>query len=99
LHKLRGQKPPIFSPAIYFYANIVYGNNTIEKDNKMGQSLKAKTDTDGEIEIAMQQYEIGLYVCIYKNGRMLDQFSLDTTEDEFIETLKKSKTIKLLPTS
>ncbi len=65
----------------------------------MGQSLKAKTDTDGEIEIAMQQYEIGLYVCIYKNGRMLDQFSLDTTEDEFIETLKKSKTIKLLPTS
>jgi hypothetical protein len=47
----------------------------------------------------MQQYEIGLYVCIYKNGRMLDQFSLDTTEDEFIETLKKSKTIKLLPTS
>jgi 5-hydroxyisourate hydrolase-like protein (transthyretin family) len=63
----------------------------------MGQSLKAKTDTDGEIEIAMQQYEIGLYVCIYKNGRMLDQFSLDTTEDEFIETLKNSTTIKLLP--
>jgi len=53
----------------------------------MGQFLKAKTKEQGLVDIGIQQYECGLYVCIYKNGRMVDQFGLDTTVTEFKDSI------------
>ena len=41
----------------------------------MSQFIKVKIKDKGEVlGIAVQQYEVGLYVCIYQNGRMVDQF-------------------------
>ena len=41
-----------------------------------------------EVDLQMQQYEIGLYVCIYNlDGTMKEQFGLDCTKDEFMKDL------------
>lgn len=62
----------------------------------MSRFIKVELNS-GEIhDIGIQQYEVGLYVCIYKDGRMLDQFGLDITEDEFVQSLRDDKKIKVL---
>ena len=62
----------------------------------MSTMLKAKTKENGEVEFGIQQYEVGLYVCIYKNGRVLDQFGLNTTEEEFITALESDPAIQII---
>lgn len=48
---------------------------------------------DGEIiNVVCQQYEVGLYVCIYgENGLMKDQFGLDVSKEEFIKQVKNNE--------
>ena len=38
----------------------------------------------GKFDLAIQQYEVGLYVCVSQNGRMVDQFGTVQTEEEFL---------------
>jgi hypothetical protein len=59
------------------------------------QFIKIKHN-DNILDIAIQQYEIGLYVCIYQDGRMVDQFGSDLTEAKFIEKLKNDKNIEVI---
>ena len=49
-----------------------------------------------EFELFTQQYEIGLYVCLYQDGRMVEQFGLDTTKEEFLKGLETNKDITIL---
>lgn len=48
------------------------------------------------INVQCQQYLIGLYVCIYddKTGRMIDQFTLNTTTEKFLQDVKNDKVFK-----
>ena len=48
----------------------------------MNTFIKAKTEQDGEICIAVQDYPMcgGVYVAITKKGRHLDQFGVKMTE-------------------
>ena len=47
-------------------------------------------------EICTQQYEVGLYVCIYKNNRIVEQFGVNDSEEEFIKNLEKSDDIEII---
>lgn len=39
--------------------------------------------------LAMQEYQTGLYVCVYgKNGQMIEQFGTTATKEEFLEEIK-----------
>ena len=58
--------------------------------------VKAKSEEHGELTFAIQQYGVGLYVCIYKAGRMLEQFGSDETEAQFIKRLKKCKGLTIM---
>jgi len=62
----------------------------------MSTFIKAKSKEYGELTFAIQQYEVGLYVCIYKEGRMLHQFGTDSTEAQFIKKLKKNKDLTFM---
>jgi hypothetical protein len=42
----------------------------------------------GKLNIITQQYEIGLYVAVYKGKRCIEQYNLDTTEVEFHKHLR-----------
>ncbi len=48
--------------------------------------IRVKTK-DGEFDIAMQQYDCGLYVAVYQNGRIKDQFSTTVTQTQFMEEI------------
>ena len=39
------------------------------------QFIDVKTKDGQVFNIAIQQYEVGLYVCFYQDGRMVDQFA------------------------
>ena len=62
----------------------------------MSTFIEAKSKEYGELTFAIQQYEVGLYVCIYKEGRMLHQFGTDSTEAQFIKKLKKNKDLTFM---
>ena len=47
-----------------------------------------------EIDVQCQQYEVGLYVCIYKNGSVESQFGLDIPKETFLADLRKGLAIK-----
>lgn len=48
-----------------------------------------KVNFNGEIyDLACQQYSVGLYVCLYQNGRMVDQFGSSLSEDEFVKSIE-----------
>ena len=52
----------------------------------------------GNIEIITQQYESGLYVAVYKNNRLIDQFGSNLKETAYhrilrIRTIKRGDTI------
>ena len=65
--------------------------------NGTAQFIKVKTKDKGEeLEIAIQQYEVGLYVCIYQNGRMVDQFGSQMSQDAFIEKLKQDDNLEIV---
>ena len=51
---------------------------------------------DEKHEIYTQQYEVGLYVCRYKNNRMVEQFGVNDSEEEFIKNLEKSDDIEII---
>jgi hypothetical protein len=53
--------------------------------------MKIKLKDSSIIDVQVQQYEIGLYVCIYKEGYMLEQFGLDTTKEEFMQAVKNNE--------
>ena len=56
--------------------------------------MNIKLKTGQIINIQFQQYEIGLYVCIYdkKTGRMIEQkVCLDITKDQFINDVMAGK--------
>ena len=58
--------------------------------------IKAKSKEHGELTFAIQQYEVGLYVCIYKAGQMLEQFGSHDTEKQFIKRLKRCKDLTIM---
>ncbi len=62
----------------------------------MSRCVQVKTESGEVLDIGIQQYTIGLYVCIYKKGRMVEQFGVDTTEEDFIESLNNDKSLILL---
>ena len=63
--------------------------------NGTAQFIKIKTK--GKVyDVAFQQYEIGLYVCFYHGGRMVDQFGLDSTQEEFVKKMKDDTNIEIL---
>ncbi|MHC1598867.1 MAG: hypothetical protein ACXQT0_04735 [Candidatus Methanofastidiosia archaeon] len=60
------------------------------------QFIKVKTK-DGEIlDFAIQQYEVGLYVCINKDGRMVDQFGSTKSQEQFVKLLKNDDNLEIL---
>lgn len=46
--------------------------------------------TKAKFDLHYQKYSIGLYVAIYKEGRLFDQFGIDQTPEQFIEGLKQN---------
>ena len=53
----------------------------------MGKFFDVKTK-DGQIyNMAIQAYEVGLYVCAYQNGNMVEQFGTKQTEEEFMKEM------------
>jgi len=64
--------------------------------NTASQFIKLKGE-DGEIlDMAMQQYEVGLYICLYKDGRMVDQFGSSLTQEEYIQHLKDNAPFEII---
>jgi len=55
--------------------------------------MKIKLKNGKLITVAIQQYQVGLYVCIYDDdtGRMLDQFGLDVSENDFLKDVQDNK--------
>ena len=53
--------------------------------------MKVKTKDGKILELALQQYEVGLYYCFYENGNLYDQGGLDVTKEEFLQDLKDGK--------
>ena len=53
----------------------------------MATFIKVKSEEHGELALAIQQYEVGLYVCASKSGRMIEQFGTSSTEKEFLEEI------------
>ena len=63
----------------------------------MSQFIKVKTKDKGEVlDIAIQQYEVGLYVCIYQGGRMVGQFGSQMSQDAFVKKLKQDDNIEVV---
>ena len=63
----------------------------------MSQFIKVKTKDKGEVlDMAIQQYEVGLYVCIYQNGRMVDQFGSQLSQTAFVEKLKQDDNLEII---
>ena len=61
------------------------------------QFINVRVKDSGEIlNFAIQQYVVGLYVCIYKDGRMVQQFSSRLSQDKFVKKLKKDKTFEIM---
>lgn len=46
--------------------------------------------TKEKLDLHYQKYSIGLYVAIYKDGRLFDQFGTDQTPNQLIEGLKQN---------
>ena len=46
-------------------------------------------DEGKEIEFITQQYETGLYVAVYEDGRIADQFGTTMSDKEFHKHIKK----------
>jgi len=63
--------------------------------SKMSIFIKAKSEEHGDLTFAIQQYQVGLYVCVYRDGRVLEQFGSHDTEKQFINQLKKCKDLTL----
>ena len=61
----------------------------------MGIFIKAKSKQHGNLEFAIQQYEVGLYICVYKEGHVLEQFGCRKTVKQFIKSLKKCEDLVL----
>ena len=57
----------------------------------MSTIIEAESKEYGKLTFALQQYQVGLYVCVYKEGRMLEQFGCDETVEKFIRRLKRCK--------
>lgn len=54
--------------------------------------MKVKLNNGDIITVLTQQYDIGLYVCVYSdNNRMLKQFSVDVSKEQFIQDVKNNK--------
>ena len=53
--------------------------------------MKVKTSDGKILELALQQYEVGLYYCFYENGRLYNQGGLNTTKEKFLKDLKSGK--------
>ncbi len=47
-------------------------------------------DTKDKYKFITQQYEVGLYVAIYKNSLIDNQFGIDDTEAEFHKSLREN---------
>jgi sulfur relay (sulfurtransferase) DsrC/TusE family protein len=60
--------------------------------------IKAKLSNGLMIDIQFQQYETGLYVAIYdvKTKRIVDQFALDTSKQQFLDDLKNNKDLTII---
>lgn len=59
--------------------------------------MRIKTKEDGILDVQCQQYFSGLYVCLYRDGRMFDQFGLGaTTRKQFLQDLKDNKDVEIL---
>ncbi len=48
------------------------------------------------LDFAIQQYEVGLYVCIYQGGKMVDQFGSQLTQEKFIEKLENDDNLEVM---
>ena len=47
-------------------------------------------DNDSKMKIITQQYQIGTYVAVYKDGKMVDQGTSELSEEKFHEKLRKN---------
>ena len=62
-----------------------------------GTAQFIKIKTDGKVlDIAIQQYEVGLYICIYENSRMVEQFGSQLSQEKFIKSLQDNDKIEIL---
>ena len=63
----------------------------------MSQFIKVKTKDKGEVlDFAIQQYEVGLYVCIYQDGGMVDQFGSQLSQEAFVKKLKQDDNLEII---
>ena len=58
--------------------------------------MQIKTKDEEILDIYFQQYETGLYVAIYLDGQIYDQFGFNGTKEEFITYLKFNEEIEVL---
>ena len=59
--------------------------------------IDVKIKKTGEIlNLALQPYEIVLYVCINQNGRMVDQFGSQLSQEKFIEQLENDEDLEII---
>ena len=59
--------------------------------------IKVKVIDSGEIlDFAIQQYAVGLYVCINQDGRLVDQFGTNMSQEKFIEKLKNDENFEIM---
>ena len=50
----------------------------------------AKVSKDGnEYDISSQRYDVGTYVCIQQKGRLVDQFGIGCSFDDFLKSMIK----------
>lgn len=53
--------------------------------------MKVKTKKNEVLDLQCQQYSTGLYIVLYKNGRLYSQYGVNTTRDIFLKDLKDGK--------
>jgi len=53
----------------------------------MSRLFKIKGENGEILDIGIQQYEVGLYVCVSKNGRMVEQFGTTVSEKQFMKEI------------
>jgi hypothetical protein len=58
---------------------------------EMEVSMLVKTKKNEVMDLQLQQYAVGLYVVLYKQGRVYAQFCLDVLKEQFLNDLESGK--------
>lgn len=54
----------------------------------MAKCTKYTDENNNIFTVNTQMYDVGLYIAVYKNGNILEQYGLNIDEDEFHNLLR-----------